>query len=71
MALKNATIFAAVGLLIALGIDFAQWIALSFSLVQYQENVWLFRTASLASMLLKSPPMIIFFLVLYSKQKEG
>jgi len=71
MTLKEATVFTVTALSIGLVIDAAQWIVITFNLLPYKENLLLFRVTGLFLILLKYIPLIVFFTVLYSNQKEA
>ncbi len=69
MTLKTATSLVVVSLIIQLVISVSQWVIWSFDFLNYSEYRWPLRGIGLASMLVYSVPMIIFFSVLNSKQK--
>jgi len=69
MKLKTATSLVIICLIIWLVISLLQWSVFTFELVRFSDYRWLFRGIGLVLTLLYSIPMIIFFLVLSSKQK--
>jgi predicted neutral ceramidase superfamily lipid hydrolase len=69
MKLKTATAMVIVCLIIWLVISLLQWSALAFNLLRFSDYMWLFRGIGLAQTLLHSIPLIVFFIVLSSKQR--
>ena len=70
MTLKSATKLVIVSLVIGLVISLARWVVFSFDLVNYSSNyTWILSGIGVMQTLIHSVPMIIFFVVLNSKQK--
>lgn len=69
MKLKTATILVIVSLSLLLIISISMWFIISFKIVDYEDYEWLLAGVNFVQILLYTAPLIVFFLVLNSKQK--
>lgn len=69
MNLRQATLFALIGIWIYLGLAVFQWVISVFNLIPYLEYRWVFNGFWLLDIVLTSVPIIVFFTVFNSKQK--
>lgn len=68
MSLKSATLLVAICLIASLFVHLGQWAFFAFELYLHFEADLLLAGVGLVNLLLGTVPLIIFFLVLHSKQ---
>lgn len=69
MTLKTATNIAIVGIVVNLLVAFLQRAAIEFDLIDYTKHLGLIQAIGYIQLLALNVPLIIFFIVLRSKQR--